>query len=218
MRADRVADGRRADRDRRAVYPVIIQRRAKAAPAAVLGAMLLLASCRREEPRPAGLPTTAVYVGTPKHWDYIDCSAIPVAAGFDCTVFNAAGTRVAVGYFAPASGASFNPRDPREYLAFDGSHIVLTGGRRLEVCEPPRPAGVPTTATWSGGPVCGTFAECSALPDRAFYCRVFQERTGAVLAAGRYQPRGAASGSLRAPCAGDRITFSDGDGYLERTP
>ncbi len=166
-----------------------------------LGCLAAVTACRKPE-RPQGIPATAVAVGGGKHYQFIDCGLVS-GTDFDCNVFSETqGQVVATGRFrlVPLS-APFNPVDAKEYFDFDGTNIVLTHGRRLEVIEPPRPAGVPTTATWAGGPRCGSFVDCSPEDAGALYqCSVFHERTGRLVAGGEYRLHGTPTGPFKAPC------------------
>jgi hypothetical protein len=82
------------------------------------------------------LSPTAALVGTPKHYAFIDC--VSRATGYyDCTVFGEGGAPTETGRFRLTT-RNFDPRDASEYVAFDGSHIELTGHRRLEPVEPVR--------------------------------------------------------------------------------
>lgn len=158
-------------------------------------------ACRRVG-RPQGIPATAVAVGGPKHSQFIDCAHVS-GSDFDCNVFSETqGQLIATGRFrlVPAS-APFNFVDAKEYLDFDGTNIALTHGRRLEAIEPPRPPGVPTTATWAGGPRCGAFVDC--LPEDGgpqYQCSVFHERTGTLVTRGVYRLHGTPTGPFKAPC------------------
>jgi hypothetical protein len=62
-------------------------------------------------------------VGTPKHYNFIDCSPA-VTDQYACTVFGAQGIPLESGRFRLTHG-TFDPRNPDEYFAFDGSSIRL---------------------------------------------------------------------------------------------
>jgi hypothetical protein len=84
--------------------------------------------------RPAGLASTAILVGTPEHYDFIDCH-LRDAGVYDCTMFGASGAPYATGRFRGAGNADL--RDAGLYW-FDGSTVRLSGGRALEPVEPVR--------------------------------------------------------------------------------
>jgi hypothetical protein len=167
-----------------------------------LGCLVAAAACSRRPERPQGIPATAVAVGNPKRYEFIDCASVS-GPDFDCNVFSETrGQLIATGRFRLLPPSSpFNPVDATEYAYRDGPKIVLTHGRRLEAIEPPRPPGVPTTATWAGGPECGSFVDCSPEDVGALYqCSVFHERTGTLVARGEYRLYGTPTGPFKAPC------------------
>ncbi len=85
-------------------------------------------------PRPAGLPATAVLVGTLEHYEFIDC--VPRGSDqYDCTMFTGGGDPFAIGRFR--STDNIDLRDAGSYW-FDGSTVRLSTGRRLEPVEPVR--------------------------------------------------------------------------------
>ncbi len=63
---------------------------------------------------------------------------------YDCTVFGATGIPLESGRFRLTHG-NFDPRNPDEYLVFDGSRILLKGDLRLEPLEPIRRLWDPPT-------------------------------------------------------------------------
>jgi hypothetical protein len=184
--------------------------------------VLALVGCRRPE-RPQGIPATAVAVGSAQHYQFINCTSI-LASAIDCEIFNEGqGQLIATGRFRLVpSSAPFNPVDAQEYVDFDGTSIVLTRGRRLEVIEPQRPSGVPTTAFWGGGPQCGSFVDCSQENGGALYaCSVFHERSGTLVSRGEYSLHGTPTGPFRAPCNFNTIhrlvSANGGPYYLQET-
>jgi hypothetical protein len=92
--------------------------------------------------RPAGLPPTAALVGTPEHYEFIDC--VPRGTDhYECTMFTGSGAPYATGRFR--SSEAFDLRDAGSYW-FDGSTVRLSGGRRLEPVEPVRFLTVPSAS------------------------------------------------------------------------
>jgi hypothetical protein len=175
-------------------------------------------SCKKID-RPRSLPATAVLVGTAQHYEFIDCSTPTSPPYLDCTVYNGSGAVLAKGYYTPSFAGPFDPRDPKEYLAFDGHQIRLTHDRRLELREPPRPPSVPPTASWGDNPLCGTYVDCKSAADQRYTCTVYQERSGAVVTSGTFLLQGETVARPRALCdvvSSGRIVV-DG-GYLQRTP
>jgi hypothetical protein len=167
----------------------------------LLFTLLALVGCRKPE-RPEGIPVTSVAVGNAERYLFVNCSLV-LGADFDCDVFNERhGQRVATGRFRLLpSSVSFDPHDATEYVDFDGTNIVLTRARRLEVTEPPRPPGVPVTAVWGGGPRCGSFLDCLQQDAGTLYvCSIFQERTGSVASRGQYRLYGTPTGQFKVPC------------------
>jgi hypothetical protein len=106
--------------------------------AAIAALVLVLASNFMFSPsriqRPTGLPSTAILVGTPEHYEFIDC--VPGDAdSYDCTMFTGRGVPYAAGRFRPTGNVDL--RDAGQYW-FDGSTVRLSGNRRLEPVEPVR--------------------------------------------------------------------------------
>jgi hypothetical protein len=171
--------------------------------------------------RPEGIPASAVLVGTAKSYVFIDCVAAKANGDYDCTVYGGLGHTIASGVFGLKNATSFNPNANGEFLAFDGSDIILSKSRRLVVHEPPRPRDVPPSAVWGGGPSCGTFLDCRpAGGGSLFECTVFHERTGQAIARGMFVLHGDAGAEFQFPqscdaARGGRI-FTAGGAYLER--
>jgi hypothetical protein len=180
---------------------------------------LLIAACAcRKADRPRGIPATAVAVGGAKHYQFVDCTRVSIV-DYDCNVFSeTSGQLIAAGRFRLSpSSANFSPIDANEYSDFDGTNIVLTFGRRLNIVEPPRPTGVPAAATWSGGPQCGSFVDCSFEDGGTLYqCSVFDERTGRTITHGHYRLHGTRTGAFQAPCnlsVVHRLVSANGGAY-----
>jgi hypothetical protein len=188
---------------------------------ALMTLLLLVGGCRKMD-RPGGLPQSAVLMGTPEKYYFIDCARVGAGTDYSCTVYGASGNRMASGVFGLQGGPSFNSRDRAEYSGFDGSEIALTENRHLVVHEPPRPEGVPASAVWGGGPTCGGFLDCtSAAAGRIFDCKMFADDTGTIIAQGRYELHGDIAGGLRAPkgcdaAAGGHIFLAGTGAYLAR--
>ena len=75
--------------------------------------------------------------------------------------------------------------------AFVGALGVAACGRR-GTPPPPRPASVPVDAVWAGGLDGGAFISCLAVgrePTNLFECVVFEDRSGHVVARGRFGTR-----------------------------
>ena len=66
-----------------------------------------------------------------------------------------------------------------------------------KIDSPPRPVGVPQSATWAGGADGGAFIDCRVNADASDTCKVYNDFTGQIWMSGIYVLKGQQRGATR---------------------